>query len=375
VMRIGFDAKRAFFNYSGLGNYSRNTIQSLRKYYPEDEYFLYTPHKSASPLLIDIPDSQVIYPRGPASVIPSIWRSFLLPGRLRSDMIDLYHGLSNELPFGIHKYGIKSVVTIHDLIFLRYPEWYNRTDRIIYRRKTLYSCRNATRVIAVSNQTKSDIVGFYKIDPEKIDVVYQGCDPRFCKESSQSQKEEVLKKYDLSEGYLLYVGTVEKRKNLLNIVRSIHSERINRPLVVIGRQTGYAGIVKRYIASNGVKDIRFLENVPGEDLVPLYQMASLFIYPSVFEGFGIPILEALCSKIPVITTEGGCFREAGGEHSLYIDPENTGQIADAIKKVLDNNEFRLNMILKGYDHALRFNDRAVTDNIRKVYMDVAEKKN
>jgi len=375
MMRIGFDAKRAFFNYSGLGNYSRNTIQYLRNYYPENEYLLYAPYKPSAPLLTDIPDHQIIYPQGLVSVFPALWRSYLLPRKLHSDKIDLYHGLSNEIPFGIHKYNIKSIVTIHDLIFLRYPEWYNKTDRSIYRRKTLYSCRNATRIIAVSNQTKSDIVEFYKIDPSKIDVVYQGCDPRFYRESSQLQKEEVLKKYDLSEGYILYVGTIEKRKNLLNLVRAIHSGRINKTLVVIGRQTGYAGVVKKFIASNNVKDIRFLENVPGEDLVPLYQIAALFIYPSVFEGFGIPILEALYSKIPVITTSGSCFREAGGEHSIYVDPENIEQIADSIKKVLENNQLRLNMIIKGYDHALKFNDRNIADNIWEVYRAALGKEN
>jgi glycosyltransferase involved in cell wall biosynthesis len=375
-MRIGFDAKRAFFNLSGLGNYSRNTIQYLQQYYPENEYLLYVPTKSGKFPLINFPGQQIIFPDGPVSgLFPSLWRSFLLPAKLKSDSIDLFHGLSNEIPFGIRKYNVRSVVTIHDLIFLRYPEWYNRADRIIYRSKTLYSCRNASRIIAVSRQTKSDIVEFYKISPEKIDVVYQGCNPLFYIESSQPQKEGILKKYGLTEGYLLYVGTVEKRKNLLNIVRAIYSKKISRPLVVIGRHTGYAQLVKKFIASHQMKEIIFLENVPDDDLAPLYQMASVFVYPSVYEGFGIPILEALYSKIPVITTAGGCFREAGGEHSVYIDPENYEQIADAIKNVLENNDLRLNMIIKGYDHALKFNDRAIAHNIFKVYQAVTEQDN
>ncbi len=370
-MRIGFDAKRAFFNYSGLGNYSRNTIQYLTQHYPENEYLLYIPQKSLTPPFQNAPGRQLIYPDGPVSgLFPSFWRSFLLPRKLYSDKINLYHGLSNEIPFGIHKYKIKSVVTIHDLIFLRYPEWYNRIDRMIYKRKTLYSCRNADRIIAISNQTRDDIIEFYKISPEKIDVVYQGCDPQFYKESAQSLKEEILKKYDISAGYLLYVGTIEKRKNLLNIVKALHSGKISRPLVVIGRQTSYAKVVKEYVDTHQLKNIRFLENVPGQDLASIYQMASLFIYPSVYEGFGIPILEALYSKIPVITTSGGCFREAGGEHSIYIDPENIEQISDSIKEVLSNNELRLNMIINGYDHALRFNDRTIAHNLIMVYRSV-----
>lgn len=375
-MRIGFDAKRAFFNYSGLGNYSRNIIQYFSVYYPDNEYFLYVPYRSSTPSFNDPAGQNLIYPDGLLSrTFPSIWRSFRLPGRLDSDRIELYHGLSNEIPFGIHKYNIKSVVTIHDLIFLRYPEWYNRIDRMIYRIKSLYSCRNANRIIAVSNQTKSDIIEFYKISPEKIDVVYQGCDPQFYRESPQSLKEEILKKYNLSSGYLLSVGTVEKRKNLLNVVKAMHEGKIDRPLVVIGRQTGYTKVVKEYIDLYKINNVRFLDNVPGEDLPPLYQMASLFIYPSLFEGFGIPILEALYSKVPVITTSDGCFSEAGGEHSLYINPENVQQIADAIKKVLENNDLRLKMIIKGYDHALKFNDKAIAHNIYTVYKAVMEQDN
>jgi len=373
MMRIGFDAKRAFFNYSGLGNYSRNIIQYLHAYYPDNEYFLYVPYKLKSTSIHNSPGQNLIYPEGLLSrSFPSVWRSYLLPGRLDSDRIDLFHGLSNEIPFGIHKYNINSVVTIHDLIFLRYPEWYNMADRMIYRIKTHYSCRNANRIIAVSSQTKSDIIEFYKISPEKIDVVYQGCDPQFYIESPQSLKEGILKKYGLSAGYLLSVGTVEKRKNLLSIVKAIHEGRIDRPLVVIGRQTSYAKVVKDYIALYKIKNVRFLENVPGEDLPPLYQMASIFIYPSLFEGFGIPILEALFSKVPVITTSGGCFSEAGGDHSIYISPENIEQIADSIKKVLENNDLRLKMIIKGYDHVLKFNDRAIAHNIINVYKTVME---
>jgi len=367
-MRIGFDAKRAFFNYSGLGNYSRNTIQYLHRYYPENEYFLYIPHKSHAPPFMDSPVQQLVYPETLISkLFPSLWRSCLLPGKLYSDKIELYHGLSNEIPFGIHKYKIKSVVTIHDLIFLRFPEWYNLTDRMIYKRKTLYSCRKATRIIAISNQTKADIIEFYKINPDKIDVVYQGCDPQFYQETTKSQKEEILKKYNLSAGYLLNVGTIEERKNLMNIIKALHSGKISETLVVIGRQTRYAHIVKKYIAAYQLKNIRFLENVPNQDLPSLYQMASLFIYPSVFEGFGIPILEALFSRIPVITTSGGCFREAGGEYSIYIDPGNIEQISNSINEVLNNNELRVNMIIKGYDHALRFNDRNIVQNIINVY--------
>ena len=372
-MRIGFDAKRAFFNFSGLGNYSRNTIQYLNQHYPENEYFLYIPRQSSTSAFQVSHGQKLKYPDSFVSkLFPSLWRSYLLPGVLDSDKIQLYHGLSNEIPFGIHKYRIRSVVTIHDLIFLRYPEWYKQTDRLIYKSKTLYSCRNSDRIITISNQTKADIIEFYKINPDKIDVVYQGCDPQFYHESAVSRKEEILKKYNLISGYLLYVGTVEKRKNLLNIVKAIHSGKISTTLVVIGRQTRYADEVKNYISRYQLSNIRFLENVPNQDLPSLYQMASLFIYPSTYEGFGIPILEALYSRIPVITTSGGCFREAGGEYSIYVNPADIEQISDSIKKVTDDKDLRLDMINKGYDHALKFNDKNIALNLMNSYRTAAE---
>jgi len=372
-MRIGFDAKRAYFNFSGLGNYSRNIIHQLNHFYPDHEYILYVPRHPYDPEPLNPPCQQLAYPESWVSKrLPSLWRSYWLGKRLEFDKIDLYHGLSNEIPFGIHKYNIKSVVTIHDLIFMRYPQWYPKIDRNIYKRKTHYSCHNASHIITISEQTRSDIVRFFNIDPASIDVVYQSCNQIFYHDASTAKKDEVLAKYDLTQGYILYVGTVEKRKNLLNVVRAIHLEKITTPLVVVGRHTQYALSVKKYIQDHQLERITFLENVPDEDLPSLYQMAGLFIYPSIFEGFGIPILEALYSRVPVITTAGSCFPEAGGEHSIYIDPGNIEQIADSIKKILGNNTLREKMIDKGYEHALKFNDKVIADDVMRIYQNLMQ---
>ena len=367
-MRIGFDAKRAFFNLSGLGNYSRNIIHYLSSFYPENEYILYVPRRPDKPELLVSSGQQMALPESWISKrFPSAWRSFWLPKRLKIDNIDLFHGLSNEIPFGIHRYKIKPVVTVHDLIFLKYPQWYSKIDRTIYMRKTSYSCRFAYRIIAISEQTRSDIIRFLKVDPAKIDVVYQGCNPDFYNIASPEKKQEVSARYNLAPGYILYVGTIEERKNLLNVVRAIHQGSIITTLVVIGRQTPYASVVKKYIHEHHLENITFLENVPNDDLPSLYQMSSVFIYPSAYEGFGIPILEALYSRTPVITTAGGCFHEAGGDDSLYIDPSNIEEISDSLKKILGDEDLRNKMISKGYEHALKFNDKIIADNLMKVY--------
>lgn len=372
-MRIGFDAKRAYFNFSGLGNYSRNILYHLCQFHPNHEYILYVPRQPSDPELLQCPRKQLAFPESWISKrLPSVWRSYWLGKRLERDRIDLYHGLSNEIPFGIHNNCIKSVVTIHDLIFMRYPQWYGRIDRNIYERKSSYSCRYANRIIAVSEQTRSDIIRFFRTDPEKIDVIYQSCNPSFYTDAGNEKKQEVLTRYDLSPGYILYVGTIEKRKNLLNVVKAIHHGKIDTPLVVIGRSTTYALTVKKYIAEHNLNTVTFLENVPTEDLPVLYQIASVFIYPSTFEGFGIPILEALYSRIPVITSAGGCFTEAGGTHSVYIDPANIEQITDAIKKILNDEKLRKKMIDKGYEYALKFDNKSVANNVMSVYQNVMQ---
>ena len=179
-MRIGFDAKRAFLNKSGLGSYSRNLIAALTCNFPEEEYFLYTTR--TNPGLFD-PSSPNIRMRVPETFIHrkmrSYWRSYAVSKQIQEDGIDIFHGLSHEIPYHFPVNTVKSVVTIHDLIFLRLPRLYNAIDRYIYRHKFRHACQTANRIIAISKQTASDITEFFGTQPEKIDVVYQGCNPLY----------------------------------------------------------------------------------------------------------------------------------------------------------------------------------------------------
>ncbi len=367
-MKIGFDAKRAFFNKSGLGNYSRDTISILLDFFPMNEYFLYSPKPKKSVLFHKSPNLSI---KGPLKffhkMVPSYWRTYKLSEQIAEDKIQLFHGLSNELPVGIENVGIPSIVTIHDIIFMRYPQLYKSIDRKIYEKKSKYAAHRASRVIAVSLQTKDDLIKFFSIPQEKIEVVYQGCHPIFWQQAGENKKAEIVMKYLIPDKFILYVGTIEERKNLLNIIKAIQHRKINFPLVVIGRQTGYFNSITNYIDKHKIKNIYFLHHVPNEDLPAFYQLAIMFIYPSLFEGFGIPILEALTSKTPVITTRGGCFSEAGGKSSLYIDPENVDELANAIIAVLEDETLRNNMIIDGFIHAQQFKRDKIASNILSVY--------
>jgi glycosyltransferase involved in cell wall biosynthesis len=369
-MRIGFDAKRAFNNYSGLGNYSRYIISNICRFYPENECLLYTP-SIADPDLYHEPEGTIIkQPRHRYDILSNTyWRSFRLAHHLTEDAVDVFHGLSNEIPFGIHRTRVKSVITIHDLIFMERPELYKPIDRYVYTKKVQYGARNASRIIAVSNQTKQDIIRFLAVDESRIRVVYQGCNRQFYNRVSREALEFTRQRFALPGEYILYVGTIEERKNLLRIVEALDKGNIYCPLVVVGRKTGYYNIVKNYIEKNGMKDIYFLDQVQVADLPAIYQGSSGFIYPSSYEGFGIPILEALNSGIPVITSAGGCLEETAGKGGLLIDPDNREQMISAITKVLEDTGLRDRLIREGGAHALRFREEQTIPALYNVYLE------
>jgi glycosyltransferase involved in cell wall biosynthesis len=198
-------------------------------------------------------------------------------------------------------------------------------------------------------------------------VAYQSCNQAYLIKADENKKLEVKAKYSLPKKYLLYVGTIEERKNLLTIVKALHEGRIDIPLLVIGRETPYASEVKSYIENKRMKNIHFLKNIPNEDLPVIYQMSEIFIYPSSFEGFGIPVLEALNSGVPVIAGKGSCLEETGGESSVYINPLDSGELAESIVRIVNSPDLRNKMISAGYIHAEKFSQENTINELNKVY--------
>ena len=191
-MRIGFDAKRAVSNFTGLGNYSRFVISNLMKFYPKNTYKLFIPKFPSDDKINTLSSDETHYTIKHTK--KPFWRTMGIVKDIRREDLDIYHGLSNELPFKINKTKVKSIVTIHDLIFLKFPQFYSLIDRIIYNVKAKYACRVADRIVAVSECTKRDIIKHYKISPDKSEVVYQGCFPVFKTKVEQNVKDETLTK-------------------------------------------------------------------------------------------------------------------------------------------------------------------------------------
>ncbi|MCW3464022.1 glycosyltransferase family 4 protein [Chitinophaga nivalis] len=373
-MKIGFDAKRAYQNNTGLGNYSRTLISSLVTGFPEHHYYLFAPKQTDMFTPGDHTNLEVV---GPEKTLhrwfKSAWRSRYVVKDLQRYGIGLYHGLSHELPFGIHKSGIRSVVTMHDLIFERYPEQYNPIDVITYRRKARYACRYADRVVAISEQTRQDLITYYQTPADKIDVVYQSCDPAFAVTHTPEEIAALRTKYGLPAQYFLYVGSIIERKNLLGIVTAMHTLKgdVSLPLVVLGSGSSYKKKVKAYLAAHGLEQqviwLNEQARLPNRELPLLYQGAAALLYPSVFEGFGIPILEALWSRTPVITSSGSCFGETGGDAALYVDPLQPAAIAAAMKRVVTEPELVKEMKEKGRVHAALFTPEKCAAAMMKVY--------
>lgn len=369
---IGYDAKRAVANFTGLGNYSRFIISSMAERLPDSRLRLYIPKLRDNADYARLLEYGNVSSHLPAGHYPGIlrswWRTYGMAADLRRDGVELFHGLSNELPTGLNSAGIRSVVTIHDLIFLRYPEYYGAIDRRIYDKKFKSACRNATRVVAVSECTKRDIVQFYDIDPDKIDVVYQGCSEVFAREVPDSESERVRRAYRLPERFMLNVGSIESRKNLLLAVKALSQVDASVHLVAVGRHTVYTDEVVRYAEDHGLSSrLHILHRVNGIDLPVLYRLASLFVYPSYFEGFGIPIIEALNAGVPVIGATGSCLEEAGGPDSLYVDPDDATAMAEAMNRVLSDEQLRESMITRGRAYVRRFDRASLAEDLLHVY--------
>jgi len=376
-LNIAFDAKRAFQNTTGLGNYSRSLISALAIHFPEHCYYLFAPRQTGLFDTAPYAGMQTVLPQKQLHRwFRSAWRSKYVVEDLLRHQVDLYHGLSHEIPFGIHRSGIKSVVTMHDLIFERYPAQYNPVDVLTYRRKAKYACLQADKVVAISRQTKEDLVTFYDTPPDKIAVVYQSCDPVFSVPHAPGQLEVLQRSYGLPAEYLLYVGSVIERKNLLGIVKALHllKGHFTMPLVVLGDGRGYKKQVKAFIAAQGMEQqviwLNERRRPAYAELPLLYQGAQALLYPSIFEGFGIPILEALWSRTPVITSRGSCFAETAGEAALYVDPLEPASIAEAIRQVTGNAALAQDMKEKGWAHAHRFTPDKCAAAMMEVYKSI-----
>jgi glycosyltransferase involved in cell wall biosynthesis len=373
-MNIGFEAKRFFMNNTGLGNYSRFVVRALSTTFPDNRYYLYTPSNPVQHDAVDILNSGNVNVVTPGAAYrffkaTSVWRTVGIGSEPTVATLQVFHGLSQELPLNLPS-KIKKVITVHDLIFYRYPEFYKSIDVAIYKKKLKSAVDRADNIIAISEQTSCDLQEFLKVDPSRITIIYQGSHPNFKRRLSRAEIDSVTARYNLPAEYILTVGTIEKRKNLMTVVKALSlipkSSRI--PLVVLGRPTTYFKEVVAVARERGVlSDMIVPGNVPFPDFPAIYQKASLFIYPSLFEGFGIPLVEAIESRVPVITSHGSCFSEAAGPSSIFVDPTDEEALADGINRVLLDSALAKSMVAASSEYIRKFEPAAIANKLMSVY--------
>lgn len=377
-MKIGYDAKRIVRNATGLGNYGRTLINSLSAVDTTDELLLYAPDKGRDDLRSQVharPNVRFRYPeRAPLRIQRDLWRSHGIVNDLRSDGIDLFHGLSGELPWGIHEAGIPAVVTIHDLIFLRHPEYYHWLDVQIYKRKFYRTLCEASHIIAISECTKRDILAFSDYPESHISVIYQSAARHFAVAGKGAEGVEgcadTRLRRDLGPRYILQVGTIEERKNALESVEALAFLPNGLHLVLVGRQTAYTEQVLRYARNHGLEHrLHVLSNVGNDELPLLYRHAACFVYPSRYEGFGIPIIEAIQCGLPIVAATGSCLEEAGGPDSLYVSPDDARALATAIETMVDRAD-REEVVARSRDYIKRFENNDVAAQMCRVYQKI-----
>ena len=347
-MLVGFDAKRFYHNKSGLGNYSRSLIQMLEQF-TDIQLRLYSPHVTGPK---QSNHQTHFYNKFPLN------RQWFIRNQIHQDGIDLFHGLSNEIPLGLK---IPTVVTVHDVLFKRYPEDYSAFDNFIYDRKTRYAIQNATAVVCPSETTKADLIKFYDADPNKIHVIFETCAEAFSNPTERRQ--------NVSE-YFLILATAQKRKNLSVVLECYanDTENVLPPAVLLGInipkfENAFASF-KPLIQKGRIKIPGYVEE---KDLVDYYYNASAIVYPSHWEGFGIPILEAQSANSPLILADNPCFREIGATGALFFDPLCPMSLKNQMLSLSNTPELRDKLLLAAQENLTRFEPATIAKNYQNLY--------
>jgi len=373
-MRVAIDGKRYYLNSSGIGRYSRSLIDQLNSIGDEEnlELFLYRPKGKVKfepkyhSHLTEITADYLF----PGHIGNAIWRFTKLPSLINNNEYDLFHGPSHVLP---GKLKCPSVVTMLDLIFIRYPNYFKAWDRNYYRISFKKSAQLADHIISISEATKADLINFFGIKEDKISVIYPGFDAVFSK-LQQQKLDEIKIKFKLPRDYILYVGNIEPRKNILKLAQAFNSLQEsshidkNVHLLIVGQKGWYYKEIIDGIDSLSSRDkIKLVGPVYGEDLVGVYQLATIMAYPSMFEGFGYPVLEAMRLGTPVLTSNISSMPEVGGNAAHYVNPESLDEIKDGLCKLLNDKNYREKLAVKGTRHAAGFNTMRMAQETLEVY--------
>lgn len=365
-MKIGIDASRAFTKQrTGIEEYSYQVIRHLRKELQSEEVFLYI--KKNHKIDFDLPDKWKIK----TIKFPYFWTQIGLSLELLFHPVDILFVPAHVVP-AIHPQN--TIVTIHGLEYEFFPEGYSFWARLYMRWSIKLSCKWAKKIIAVSENTKKDLIKLYKVAENKIEVVYEGMD---LAQNAKRKTQNDSVKLKVEKPYLLFVGRLEKRKNVEEIIEAykILKEKYNIPhsLMLAGKPGFGFEIIKLKIDNllkivNCKLKIIQLGYVDETSKQELLSNADVFLFPTFYEGFGLPILEAQSLGVPVVTSNISSLPEVGGNSVLYADPYKPESIAEAIFRLIEDQNLKNDIIKKGFENTKRFSWEKCADEIAKLFL-------
>lgn len=357
-MIIGIDGNEANVNRRvGIGEFAFETLRGIIEQGKEKHTFVIYLKQQPLPHMPETSDIVRYEVFGPNK----FWTQFALPLRLflSSKKPDVFFTPSH---YGPRFSSVPLVLSVMDVSYLHFPELFKKSDLYKLKSWTAYSVKKATTILTISESSKNDIIHEYRVKPEKVAVVYPGIKPTPTLTPHVYPMEELFYKYKISKHYLLYVGTLQPRKNITRLIEAFSlllkdDDLLKKDLqlVIIGKKGWlYEEILEAPEKYDVVKSVKFLDFVPDEELKEMYRHAQCFILPSLYEGFGLPVLEAMQYDCPVITSNISSMPEAGGDAALYINPEDIHDMKNKIKKVLTDEGLRKEMIKKGKEQIKKF---------------------
>jgi len=374
-MKIGIDARSMLGERTGIGRYLETLLPRLAEIDCENEYILYfdrslskeedpVPGPNFRTKVLDVPVANNYF----------TWLHFRLPYALAREKVDLFHFPFYTMPFRRPTYS--AVVTMADISYQTHPEWYSLKSRIAMRPFSRLAARRADRIITTSQFSREEIAKHYGVPENRIRVIYLSPYKSFSLDRISGQG-SIKKQYGLDEKYILYVGSIHTRRNtsrLLAAFSRLKKMGIGRQLVLVGRKEyPFQDLEKEIAAFNLQADVKWLNFVPEEDLVALYYGADMFVYPSLYEGFGLPVLEAMYCGVPVITSNVSALPEVAGDGALLIDPYSVDALTEAMVSLANDAPLRAQLVEKGKRQALRFSGKKMAEQTLATYMEAVRR--
>jgi glycosyltransferase involved in cell wall biosynthesis len=369
-VRVGIEATSLLGSRSGVGNYTGRLLAALIADNPEWDFLLYS-NRTLEPLEPSLAPATRVTSRFPWKRL--LWMQGSLPALIRRTEPDLCHfpnamaPLYQERPF---------VVTIHDASLFLYSQFHPRTRILSIRLMLPFVARRAAAVITVSQHARRELIRILGLAPEKVHVVYEAAGGEFRPVTGEQQLEALRRKYNLPEHFLLYVGTLEPRKNLIRMVHSLREvRRRGHPhhLVLVGANGWYQTLLRREVARLELDDVvHFMGYLPTADLPGLFSLATLFVFPSLYEGFGLPPLEAMASGAPVLSSNRSSLPEILGDAAHLVDPENEDDLTEGLAILLADSERRRWLAERGLARARAFSWRQAARETAAIYRKVLQ---